>query len=239
MSNLPDPEQITKEEVPAEDILTLAPPIPSIPDLPDKEKVGPNEVLASAPPIPRDLAFGRLGATAGQYLEQLQGNIVQARNDSRQFFTVMLIFAGVGSSVVIVGVWLLYQGLLTQGAVAAAAGLIPQVAAAVFFAKDKELRKTIQDYHQNLITSQQVLTLIDVAETIEGINMRDITKQEIISTVLKVTRSYEPSTEQLETVSKTARKLPIKPLANKTNRSAKKGTKQQSHEVADGEEVGK
>jgi len=48
------------------------------------------------------------------------------------------------------------------------------------------LRRTIETYHGYILDSQQVLTMVDVAETIEEPSAKDAVKEQIILAVRKV-----------------------------------------------------
>ena len=133
-----------------------------------------------------DQAFERINAAVRQNLEQLKENFQQARTESRQFFRLTLVFASIGFLVVIAAVGLLLADQTVAGIVASVASLIPEATAALFFHKDAELRKTIETYHQHILRSQQVLTMIDVSQTIENPVERDRMKEQIIFKVLDI-----------------------------------------------------
>jgi ABC-type multidrug transport system fused ATPase/permease subunit len=128
----------------------------------------------------RTKAFERIDTAARMNLEQLEQNIAQARKESSQFFKLTLIFSSLGFLVVLAAVGLLLGGQTVAGIVSAVASAIPEVTAALFFKKDKELRGSIEKYHHHLIESQRILTMIDVAETVHNKEERDSIKREII-----------------------------------------------------------
>lgn len=134
-------------------------------------------------------AFDRIASAVKLNLTQIQSNIESARKDSSQFFRLTLVFASLGFLIVMAGVILLCLNQTTAGVVAAISGSIPEVTAALFFKKDQELRKTIDEYHVHMLKSQQLLTMIDVAETINNSTEKDKLKQEIIFSTLGITRS--------------------------------------------------
>lgn len=140
--------------------------------------------------ISEDQAFERIGAAARLNLTQLERNIEQARSESKQFFKLTLVFASIGFLVVVVAVAFLLLEQVTAGIVSAISSAVPEVTAAMFFKKDKELRQSIESYHQHVLDSQQILTMIDVATTIENKHERDKMKQHIIFKVLGIS---EPS----------------------------------------------
>lgn len=141
------------------------------------------------PNISAEQAFERIGAAVKLNLTQRENNIEQARKESNQFFKLMLIFSGIGFLVMLVmlgGVALLLAGQTSAGIVTAISSIIPEVTATLFFTKDKELRRTIHSYQEQMLDSQKLLTMIDVAETIENKEEKDKMKQEIIFKALDI-----------------------------------------------------
>jgi hypothetical protein len=136
--------------------------------------------------LSEDQAFERIGAAVRMNLEQLEQNIAQARKESNQFFKLTLVFSSLGFLVVLAAVALLLGGQTVAGIVSAVASAIPEVTAALFFKKDKELRGSIEKYHHHLMESQRILTMIDVAETVQNKEERDLIKREIICKALGI-----------------------------------------------------
>lgn len=136
--------------------------------------------------LSQDQAFERIGAAVSSNLAQLEQNIDQSRKESGQFFKLTLVFASLGFLVVIAGVALLLAGQVTAGVVSSIASLIPEVTAVLFFKKDKELRATIERYHQQVLDSQRILTMVDVAETVKDGEEQDALKREIIYRALGI-----------------------------------------------------
>ena len=145
-----------------------------------------NSSYIAVGPISADQAFERIGAAVRQNLEQLRQNFDQARSESRQFFRFTITFASLGFLVVLGGVVLLLSGQITAGVVASIASIIPEATAALFFGKDRELRQTIENYHQHILQSQKLLTMVDLCETIRDEAERDRMKQGIIRTALDI-----------------------------------------------------
>ncbi len=139
--------------------------------------------------LSQDQAFERIGAAVRLNLDQLELNSEKSRIESSQFFKLTLIFASLGFLIVLAGVGLLLIGQVTAGIVSSIAGVIPEVTATLFFKKDKELRVTIERYHQHAIDSQRLLTMIDVAETMQDEKERDQIKKEIIFKALQIDNS--------------------------------------------------
>ena len=151
--------------------------------------IGPDVVVkggAALPVISEEQAFERIGAAVRLNLQQLERNIEQARRESSQFFRLTLLFSGLGFAIILGGIALLLAQQVAAGAVTAAASIIPEMITILFLNKDKELRKTIEAYHRHMLDSQQILTMIDVAETIKDHVDRDNIKQQIIRNVLGI-----------------------------------------------------
>jgi hypothetical protein len=96
-----------------------------------------------------------------------------------------MIFSGAAFAIILGGVGMMLAGLVTAGMVTTAASVIPQAGAVLLFNKDKELRRTIETYHGHILESQRVLTMIDVAETMNETAAKDSVKERIILAVLK------------------------------------------------------
>ncbi len=143
-------------------------------------------------------AFERINAAVRMNLEQLEGNIAQARKESNQFFKLTLVFSGLGFLVVLAAVGLLLGRQTVAGIVSTIASAIPEVTAALFFKKDKELRGSIEKYHHHLMESQRILTMIDVAETVQNKEERDSIKREIICKALGIDASTVGGKMQME-----------------------------------------
>jgi len=156
--------------------------------------VSPDFIVTKATPaqekretkLNADQAFQRIAAAAQVYLNEIQANIDKARKESGLFFKLVLIFASVGFVMFLVGVGMAYFNLLAAGTLATIAALISEVSAGLFFKKDHDLRAVIETYHRDMLSSQRVLTMIDLAETIENPAERDRVKQEIIINSLPV-----------------------------------------------------
>ena len=80
----------------------------------------------------------------------------------------------------------MFFGQVAAGVVASAASLIPEATAALFFRKDRELRETISSYHLHMLSSQKLLTMVDVCETVVDPADRDAIKRRIIFSALDI-----------------------------------------------------
>jgi hypothetical protein len=139
-------------------------------------------------------ALSRIADAVRLNLDQLQRNMDQARRESSQFFRTMLAFSAFASVIILSGIGLMLSGLITPGVVTTAASFVPQAGALLFFKKDKELRGTIQSYHGHLLQAQRVLTMVDLAETIDDPAAKNSAKEKIIVSGLQIDTSKRPST---------------------------------------------
>ena len=129
-------------------------------------------------------ALDRLGIAAKANIRALEQNMNQARHESRVFLIFTMFFAALGFIVVLCGLTLMYQGLTTEGGVTTAASVVSEVMAALFFRKDRELRESIRSYHKDVLESQAILTVVDIADSIGDSSSRDKAKTEIIKGML-------------------------------------------------------
>ncbi|MGQ0446232.1 MAG: TRADD-N-associated membrane domain-containing protein [Beijerinckiaceae bacterium] len=162
--------------------------------LPGFKMEASNEVtIVSEKVLPSERALARIADAVGLNLSQLQLNMEKARRESSQVFCLTMTFCGIASAIILVGVSLMLADLVKVGAVTTIASVIPQAGALLLFNKEKELRKTIETYHNHIMESQRVLTMIDLAETISEPVTKDSVKEHIISTVLRIDRQANNS----------------------------------------------
>jgi hypothetical protein len=136
--------------------------------------------------ISAEQAFERIAGAEQFYLSEMKNNLQQARDESLRWSWLTGILAGLGFAVLICGVFLVYFGQVSTAILATIAGLVSEAAAGLLFAKDRELRKTIEGYHSQIHSSQTLSTAINVAETMKNPAEQDKAKREIIFATLGV-----------------------------------------------------
>jgi hypothetical protein len=94
--------------------------------------------------------------------------------------------SGVGITVILAGVVMLFAGLTTVGSITTAFSVLPNAFALLLFRKDNELRRTIEGYYGHVLSSQNLLSMVDLAETLTEPSAKDAVKIEIIKTVIKI-----------------------------------------------------
>jgi hypothetical protein len=136
--------------------------------------------------LPSERAFERISDAVKLNLHQLQRNMDKARSESSRFSWVSMVFCAMASSIMLGGIGLMWAGLVKVGFITTAASIIPSLGAHLVFSEGKELRKTMETYHSHIMESQRVLTMIDLAETIGDVAVKDSVKEQIVRAVLVV-----------------------------------------------------
>lgn len=155
-----------------------AAPIPVATD--PRSRPSPSNAISSDGNLSAELAFERIAASVKFNLVQIQNNIEHARSDSLKFFKLTMICVSFGFILAVFGILISMIFDTKMGYATTLCGSVPELIAVLFFRKDQELRKTIEKYHEELLMSQNILTMIDVAETIDNEMERDKIKQQII-----------------------------------------------------------
>jgi hypothetical protein len=150
------------------------------------ERASPSIPVRRPKEISADQAFERINAAVRQNLNQLEQNVGQARLESSNMFKLTIIFASIGFGVLMVGVVLLLFNLAAAGVVASAASIIPAATSGLFFAKDKEVRNILTEYHDRILENQKIMTMIDICETLSVVKDRDKMKERIILNALYI-----------------------------------------------------
>lgn len=130
--------------------------------------------------LSEEQAFERIGGAARLVYEQIQIDIEQARKESSQIHTLMLVLISAGAGLILVGVILLYTSQITAGTISLVSSIVSEAIAALFFKKDDELRKRVSRHHDQILEVQKILTMMDIAETITDKSIRDDMKRQII-----------------------------------------------------------
>lgn len=145
--------------------------------------------------IPTSVAFERIAAAATLTLRQLERNYEQARNQASNWSRISLIAAGIGFLMVLVGIVQLLLGNTTVGIVTSVSGIVPEIAAALFFNQVKGANARVDAYHRNLIQAEAVHRAIELCETVEDNQAKERLKETIIKQVLGIVDSTSEATE--------------------------------------------
>jgi hypothetical protein len=145
--------------------------------------------------IPTSIAFERIAAAATLTLRQLERNYEQARNQANNWSRISLIAAGIGFLMVLAGIVQLLLGNTTVGIVTSVSGIVPEIAAALFFNQVKDANARVDAYHKNLLEAEAVHRAIELCETIEDNHAKERLKETVIKQVLGVSESTGEVTE--------------------------------------------
>jgi len=133
-----------------------------------------------------DEAFSRIAASLRATSRELRKDLAQARRDSRVFFNLTCSLAFLGFFLVFIAATLALLGQIAAAGASGIASIVAETLASVYFTKDRELREAVEGYHNQLARYQELLTLIDVAETISAVEERDRLKRDIVIAALNV-----------------------------------------------------
>lgn len=145
--------------------------------------------------VPTSAAFERIAAAATLTLGQLERDYEQARLQANNWSRISLIAAGIGFLMVLVGIVQLLLGNTTVGIVTSVSGIVPEIAAALFFNQVKNANARVDAYHKNLLEAEAVHRAIELCETIEDNQTKERLKETIIKQVLGVADSTGEATE--------------------------------------------
>ena len=120
--------------------------------------------------IPTSVAFERITAAATLTLRQLEKNYEQARNQANNWSRISLIAAGIGFLMVLAGIVQLLLGNTTIGIVTSVSGIVPEIAAALFFNQVKGANARVETKEHNQTKERLKETIIK-----QGLGVADST----------------------------------------------------------------
>lgn len=130
--------------------------------------------------ISYDAAFERVTGSTTFVLDQLEVSYRQTREQSQGWYRLSAIAAGVGFLLIIAGVVTVIVGQLTAGIITSVAGVIPEAAAALFFAQGKEANRRVDAIQEKLGEARELLTALEIANTISDEISRNEMKRSIV-----------------------------------------------------------
>jgi hypothetical protein len=130
--------------------------------------------------ITYDAAFERVTGSTTFVLDQLEVSYRQTREQSQGWYRLSAIAAGIGFLLIIGGVVTVIVGQLTAGIITSVAGVIPEAAAALFFAQGKEANKRVDVIQEKLGAARELLTALEIANTISDEASRNEMKRSIV-----------------------------------------------------------
>lgn len=136
--------------------------------------------------ISYDTAFQKVADSTAFVLDQLQTIYGETRQQSQGWFRLSLIAAGIGFTLIGVGVIAVFIGQLTAGIVTAISSIIPNAAAALFFVQSKTANDRVDAIQRRLTDARELQTAVDITNTISDEKSRDKLKSEIVRKALRI-----------------------------------------------------
>lgn len=127
-----------------------------------------------------DDAFERMSKSIAALNSELQRNYDQLRSQVQSWNRSSLVCASFGFAIIVVAIAILIFGNTTTGIVTTAASVIPNTVAALFFVHARRADSRLDLVTARLNESREAYALIDIAETIEDVTLRNQLKAEIV-----------------------------------------------------------
>jgi len=133
-----------------------------------------------------DKAYERVIGSTTFVLSQLEISYTQTREQSQSWFRFSLVAAIIGFILVAAGVLAVILGQVTAGVITAISSIIPNAAAALFFAQSRTANKRVDAIQTKLAEAREFLTAVEITNTIEETKARDKLKTEIVRKALRI-----------------------------------------------------
>ena len=143
--------------------------------------------------LPYSIAYERVVGFTAFVLNQLELGHKQTREQSQGWFRFSLIAAGIGFTLIGIGVIVVMFGQVTAGFITAISSVIPHTAAALFFVQAKAANERVDAIQTRLADAREVQTAVEIVNTIDDLGARDKLKAEIVRKVLQLKK--ESSTD--------------------------------------------
>jgi hypothetical protein len=136
--------------------------------------------------ITADNAFERVVGSANFVTRQLDVLYRQTREQAEGWFRFSLIAAGIGFLLIAIGVISVVVGQTTAGVITALSSIVPNAAAALFFIQSKTANDRVDSIQLRLTEAREVLSAVEIANTIDDPKSKDRLKTEIVRKVLRI-----------------------------------------------------
>ena len=138
-----------------------------------------------------DTAFERVIGSTAFVLNQLETIYKETREQSRSWFRLSLIAAGVGFVVIGIGILAVMLGQLTAGVITAISSIVPNAAAALFFVQSKSANERVDAIQSRLTDARELQTAVEITNTIGDPKSRDRLKAEIVRKALRIEKKTD------------------------------------------------
>lgn len=133
-----------------------------------------------------DAAYERVIGSTTFVLNQLEISYTQTREQAQSWFRFSLIAAAIGFVLVGTGVGAVIFKQVTAGVITAISSIIPNAAAALFFIQSKTANERVDVIQKKLTEARELLTAVEIANTIADAKSRDKLKAEIVRKALRI-----------------------------------------------------
>lgn len=132
---------------------------------------------------PKDAAHERIAAAANATHQQLERIYEQGREQAKQWSLFSLIAAILGFLVILGGIVAVLMVSTAIGVITSVAGLIPEVAAALFFQQARDANKRVDTISDKLLEVDKIHRAIEIALTVDDAS-QDRLKETILLRIL-------------------------------------------------------
>lgn len=136
--------------------------------------------------VPFNTAFERLSGSTTFVVDQLKISYEQTREQAKGWFRFSIIAALLGFVLIISGAIVAIVGQTTAGIITALASVIPNIASALFFAQSKSANERVDTILLQMSEAREILTSVEIANTIDDGKARDKLKAEIVRKALQI-----------------------------------------------------
>jgi hypothetical protein len=138
-------------------------------------------------------AFERIIGAANFANNQLKMIYDQTRAQAQQWSQFSLIAAASGFAVIVVGIFFVLADQITAGVVVSLSSVVPEATAYLFFRQSTEANNRVQEIQREQSEVRNILTTIDLIETMADVDAKDRLKEELIRKQLGLTGQLEIS----------------------------------------------
>jgi TRADD-N domain-containing protein len=132
---------------------------------------------------PKDAAYDRIATAANATRQQLERIYEQGRDQAKQWSLFSLVAAIAGFLVIVGGVVAVLTVNTAVGVITSIAGLIPEVAAALFFQQARDANKRVDTISDKLLEVDKIHRAIEIVLTVDGAS-QDRLKETIVLRIL-------------------------------------------------------
>jgi hypothetical protein len=137
-----------------------------------------------------DVAFRAVDERTRSQLAQLEENYQLARRQAQGWYRASLAAAVFGFLLLAAGVVFAMAGRVAPGLISMASGMIPEVAAALFFRQSKAANERVDGIQRINLQQRQFQLAIALVATISESSLRDKLKEEFVQTLFYPSSSH-------------------------------------------------